>query len=97
MKLGFVTYNIGKDWDVPTIIAMCQTVGYAGVELRTTHAHGVEVSLNTAERQALRQQFVDGGIEIAGLGSAFEYHAAEPEVVKQNIEGTIEYAKLAAD
>lgn len=97
MKLGFVTYNIAKDWDVPTIIDMCQKTGFQGVELRTTHAHGVEMDLSAEQRQKVKKQFADGGIEIAGLGSTFEYHAADPEVVQQNIKGTIEYAKLAAD
>lgn len=97
MKLGIVTYQIAKDWDVPTIIDMCQKVGLRGVELRTTHAHGIEVELTPDQRQGVRQQFEEAGIEIAGLGSAFEYHAVEPEVVRQHIEGTIEYARLAAD
>ena len=43
MKLGIVTYNIGKDWDLDTLIANCEGTGFDGVELRTTHAHGVEV------------------------------------------------------
>lgn len=97
MKLGYVTYQIGKDWDVPTTIEMCRKTGFQGVELRTTHAHGVEVTLTRQERREVRQRFADGGIVIAGLGSAFEYHAVEPEVVRHHIDGTIEYAKLAAD
>ncbi len=97
MKLGLVTYQIAQDWDVPTLIAMCQKTGYQGVELRTTHAHGVEVDLTPSQRQAVKQRFADGGVEIVGLGSVFEFHAVEPEVVQQNIAGTIEYARLAAD
>ena len=31
------------------------------------------------------------------LGSAFEYHAADPAEVRKNIHGTMEYVKLAAD
>ena len=45
MKLGLVTYNLAKDWDLDTIIARCAQHRFAGVEVRTTHAHGVEVSL----------------------------------------------------
>ena len=97
MKLGFVTYQIGKDMDVPALIDVCQKTGFQGIELRTTHAHGVESTLSADERQAVRKQFEDGGVEIAGIGSAFEYHAVEPEVVKENIAGTIQYAQLAAD
>ena len=97
MKLGIVTYNIARGWDVPTILDIGGKTGIQGVELRTTHAHGVEVELSAAQRAEVKQQFADGGVEIAGLGSAFEYHALEPEAVRENIDGTIEYAKLAAD
>lgn len=97
MKLGIVTYQIAKDWDAPTIIEKCSELGYQGVELRTTHAHGVEVELSPQQRQDVRKQFEDGGVEIAGLGSTFEYHSDDPAVVRENIDGTIEAAKLAAD
>ncbi len=97
MKLGIVTYQIAADWDVATIIKTCAELGYSGVELRTTHAHGVESDLSAGQRQDIRKQFEDGGVEIAGLGSAFEYHSDDPGVVRENIDGTIEYAKLAAD
>ena len=97
MKLGIVTYQIAKDWDVPTIIEICSELGYQGVELRTTHAHGVEVDLTPQQRQDIRKQFEDSSVEIAGLGSTFEYHAVEPETVRENINGTIKCAKLAAD
>ncbi len=97
MKLGIVTYQIAADWDVATIIKTCAELGYSGVELRTTHAHGVESDLSVGQRQDIRKQFEDGGVEIAGLGSAFEYHSDDPGVVRENIDGTIEYAKLAAD
>ncbi len=97
MKLGIVTYQIAADWDVSTIIENCAKLGYGGAELRTTHAHGVESDLSAEQRQDIRKQFEDGGVEIAGLGSAFEYHSDDPGVVRENIDGTIEYAKLAAD
>ena len=97
MKLGFVTYQIGKDWDVPTIIEVCGRTGYTGVELRTTHAHGVEASLSPDERGEVRRRFADGGVDLVGLGTAFEYHSADPAEVRANVDGTFEYAKLAAD
>ncbi len=97
MKLGLVTYNMAKDWDVPTIIENCAATGFQGVELRTTHAHNVEVNLSANERQEVRTQFEDSPIELAGLGSAFDYHSTHAGEVRQNIEGTKEYAQLAAD
>jgi len=97
MKLGLVTYNLAKDWDVPTIIEMCEKTGFEGVELRTTHAHGVEVALSPAERAEVRKRFADSPVALAGLGSAFEYDAVDPAVVRQNVEGTKAYVDLAAD
>ena len=97
MRLGLVTYNVAKDWDVATIIEKCAATGFEGVELRTTHAHGVEVTLGEKERKAVRRQFEDSPVALVGLGSAFEYHAVEPEAVRQNIEGTKATVKLAHD
>jgi len=97
MKLGFVTYQIGKDWDIPTLVDMCQKTGFTGVELRTTHAHGVESDLSITQRAEVKQLFSDGQVDIVGLGTAFEYHAIDPSEVKRNIEGTKAYAQLAAD
>ena len=97
MRLGLVTYQLATDWDVGTILANCEATGFEGVELRTTHAHGVEVELSAAERAEVRARFEDSGVELAGLGSAFEYDAVDPEEVRGNIEGTKEYVRLAAD
>ena len=97
MKLGFVTYQIGAEWDVATLIRMCIATGFSGVELRTTHAHGVELELSAIARAELRKTFTDAGVEIAGLGSAFEFHDTDPAIVRRNIDGTIAYARLAAD
>ena len=97
LQLGIVTYNIAQDWDLPTILKRLDELDYEGVELRTTHAHGVEVGLNPRQRQEVRKLFEDSPVELAGLGSAFEYHAADPAVVRRNIEGTREYVRLAHD
>ena len=97
MRLGLVTYNLAKDWDVPTIIEMCEKTGFEGVELRTSHAHGVEVSLSPDERAAIKRLFDDSPVELAGLGSAFDYDAVDPAEVRRNIEGTQDYVRLAAD
>ncbi|AGA27384.1 sugar phosphate isomerase/epimerase family protein [Singulisphaera acidiphila] len=97
MQLGTITYNIAKDWDLPTILKRLATLHYEGVELRTTHAHKVEVGLNKDERKEIKKMFADSPVALAGLGSAFEYQAVDPEVVRKNVEGTKEYVQLAHD
>ena len=97
MKLGTVTYNLGKDWDIETLIKNCEASGFEGAELRTTHAHKVEVDLSAAQRQAVRERFQNSKVELMGLGSAFDYHTPDQNKLKQDIAATKEYIKLAHD
>jgi sugar phosphate isomerase/epimerase len=97
MKLGLVTYQWGKDWDLPTLIANCEKTAFMGVELRTQHAHGVETSLSQLERAEVRKRFADSPVTCVGYGSNFEYHSVDQAEVKQNIHDTIEYLKLCKD
>src|SRR5215217_867563 len=97
LKLGTVTYNIAKDWDVPTIIKNLTEVGMDAVELRTTHKHGVEISLSPAARAEVRKQFEGSPVKIGGLGTTCEFHSPDPAVVRKNIDETKEWVKLAQD
>ena len=97
IKLGLVTYNWGRNWDIPTIIANCEKTGFGGVELRSTHKHGVEITLGKDARKEVRKQFADTKVELVGLGSACEYHSPDPAVVKKNIEETKAFVKLCHD
>ncbi|MBI3944348.1 MAG: TIM barrel protein [Armatimonadetes bacterium] len=97
MQLGLVTYNLAKDWDVPTLIEKCRQAGFEGVELRATHAHGVEPALSAAARREVRARFADSGVVLWGLGSVCEYHSPDPAVLRQNIETTRAFVALAAD
>jgi len=97
MRLGLVTYMMAAEMDVPTIIQKCEEIGIEGVELRTTHKHGVEITLGAAERREVKQRFADSNVVLWGLGTACEYHAVDPDEVRKNIEETKEFIKLAVD
>lgn len=97
MKLGLVTYQWGKDWDLPTLIANCEKTGLLGVELRTEHAHGVETSLSASQRADVKKRFADSKVTCLGYGSNFDYHHVDQARVRKNIEGTKEYLKLCKD
>lgn len=96
-QLGTITYNIAKDWDLPTILKKLEALKYEGVELRTGHKHGVEVTLSKSERADVRKRFEDSPVALAGMGSAFEYQSTNPDEVKKNIRETKEYVRLAHD
>jgi sugar phosphate isomerase/epimerase len=97
MRLGLVTYNLAKDWDLETILRNCEETRFEGVELRTTHAHGVEVSLSASQRAEVKARFADSPVDLVGLGSAFEFHSPDAGKLRANIEGTKEYVILARD
>jgi len=97
MHLGLVTYNLAADWDIPTIIKNCEATLFEGVELRTTHAHKVEVNLSKQERKDVRKRFADSKVQLMGLGSAFDYHTPDQAKLRKDIEATKEYIILAED
>ncbi len=97
LKLGLVTYNWGKDWDIATLIKNCAAAGFEGVELRSTHRHGVEITLDGAQRKEASQAFEGSGVDLMGLGSACEYHSSDPAILKKNIEETKEFIRLCHD
>lgn len=97
LKIGLMTYLLGRDWDIETIIKNCTASGFQSVELRTTHGHGVEVTLSVAQRAEVKKRFKDSPLETISLASAFQYHSPDPEELKKNIEGTKEYILLARD
>jgi len=97
LRVGTVTYNIARDWDIETIIKNLSEVGMEAVELRTTHAHGVEITLPAEKRQSVRKRFEDSAVKIGGLGTTCEYHASDPALLRKNIEETKEWIKLARD
>src|SRR6266568_168405 len=66
-KLGLVTYELAKDWDVETIIKNCEATGFEGVELRTTHAHGVEPAISKERRAEVRKKFQDSKVRPNGF------------------------------
>jgi sugar phosphate isomerase/epimerase len=97
LQLGLVTYNWGKDMTVEELIKSCKAAGIAGVELRSTHKHGVEIGIDAAAREKVAKTFADSGVVLVGLGSACEYHSPDPTVLAKNIAETKEFIHLCHD
>jgi sugar phosphate isomerase/epimerase len=97
LKIGLMTYTLGKDWDIETIIKNCTETRWKSVELRTTHKHGVEVTLTPSQRSEVKKRFKDSALETISLASAFQYHSTDAAELKKNIDGTKEFVKLAQD
>ncbi len=97
MHSGLVTYNIANSWDLDTLIAKCKAHSFEGVELRTTHAHGVEPALTPQERRQVKAKFAASGVCLWGLGSICEYHSPDPKALQQNIQTSKDFIDLAKD
>lgn len=97
MKLGLVTYNWAKDWDLPTIIKNCTRTNILGVELRVEHAHGVNFEMSPSERANVKKMFDDSPVVVLGMGTNEEYHSPDPTVLKTRMDNTIKWLKLSKD
>jgi sugar phosphate isomerase/epimerase len=97
MAYGLVTYMWAANWDLPTLIENCVKANVLGVELRTTHKHGVEPSLNKEQRRDVQKRFDEGGVTLVGLGSNENFDNPDPGVVKKAIERVKEFVALSHD
>ncbi|MHC4682518.1 MAG: hypothetical protein ACYTEK_28010, partial [Planctomycetota bacterium] len=89
-RFGFTTYQWGKDWDIPTLIANCCKAKVLGVELRTSqsYAHGVELDLNAQQRRQVKKRFADSPITLVGLATSERFDSPEPEKLKDHPRGS---------
>jgi sugar phosphate isomerase/epimerase len=97
LRLGLVTYQWGKAMPLPELLDVCGRTGFGGVELRSTHAHGVEPGMSADKRADVRKRFADSPVKLVGLGSACEYHAVDQAVVRRNIDETKAFIDLSAE
>jgi len=97
MNFGLVTYLWASQWDLSTIIANCEKTKVFGVELRTTHSHGVEPNLNKSQREDVKQRFADSPVTLVGLGSDERFDNPDPAILAKAIEATKAFVKLSQD
>ena len=97
LYLGVMSYTLAKDWDINTIINNLTEAKFDCVELRTTHAHGVEVNISATQRAEVKKRFEASPVRLSGLASGFYYHSPDPDELRKNIDGTKKYVKLAHD
>jgi sugar phosphate isomerase/epimerase len=92
-----VTYQWGKDWDLPTLIQNCESAGLLGVELRTTHGHGVEIPLSKNQRAEVKKRFDDSPVACLGPGSNENFDNPDPAVLKKAIATSKAFLDLSRD
>ncbi len=98
-RFGWTTYQWGKDWNIPTLIANCGKARVFGVELRTSesYAHGVELELDGEQRREVKKHFEDSPVALVGIATSERYDSPEIAKLKAAIENTKAYIKLSRD
>ena len=97
MRFGLVTYLWAKDWDLPTLIRNLETSKVPGVELRTTHKHGVECSLSARQRKEVKKRFDDSPAILVGIGSNENFDNPDPAKLAKAIQAARDFIKLSHD
>ena len=92
-----MTYLWGKDMDVPTLIEQCSAAGLTGVELRTTHKHGVEPTLSAAQRAEVKKRFADSPVKLVGIGSDERFDNPDAAVLGKAMAATKDFLVLSKD
>lgn len=97
MMFGLVTYMWGADWDLPALLENCSKAGVGGVELRTTHKHGVEPSLTEKQRTDVRKRFADSRVTMVGIGSNERFDHVDTKALQTALEATKDFIRLSHD
>jgi len=96
-QLGCVTYNLLQNMDLETCITTLEKAGFAAIELRTTHKHGVEPSIDAAARVKVKERFAKSTVRLLSYGSTCEFESPDEAVRRQNIETGKTFVDLAKD
>jgi len=90
---------MGKDWDIPTLLANLQKAQVFGAELRTSqsYAHGVELELNPDQRREVRKRFAGSPVTLVGIASGERFDSPDAAALKAAIENAKGYVKLSHD
>jgi hypothetical protein len=97
MRFGLVTYLWGQHLPLTELIETCESTGLDGVELRTTHAHGVERIMDGKARQQVRDRFADSQVELIGIGSNERFDSPDPARLDAAMRATRAFLDLSAD
>jgi hypothetical protein len=99
LRFGLTSYQWGKDWDIPTMIANCTKAKCFGLELRTSanYAHGVEVALSAQQRSEVKKRFVGSPVALVSIASAERMDWPTAEKLRAAIEAVKAHLQLSHD
>ena len=96
-QLGSVTYNLFQNADLETVIKTLEAVGWAAVELRTGHKHGVEPSISVEERARVRRRFESSKVRLLSYGTTCRFQDPDPAERAKQLAIAKQFVELAHD
>ena len=87
-RFGMVTNLWGRDLQLADLISACESSQLEGVELRTTHAHGVEPTISEKEAREIRARFADSSVDLVGLGSNERFDSPDSDRLAAAMDAT---------
>jgi len=99
MKLSLLTYQLGKDFELDELLAVCARYGYKGVECRAElgHKHGIELDTTPRQRAEIKARFEDSPVELAGISTSCRFESLDPAERRQHVDTAKRFVDLAAD
>ncbi len=99
MKLSLLTYQLGQDFTLDELLALCTKYGYRGLECRAQleHKHGVELTASPAERAEIRRRFANSPVELVGISTSCRFEFPEAEKRREQVDLAKRFIDLAAD
>jgi len=83
--------------DLETLIQTLERTGFAAVELRTGHKHGVEPSIGADERARVRERFQRSKVRLLSYGTTCEFQSPDAAERRKQIETGKAFVDLARD
>jgi len=98
VKLSLLTYQLGKDYTLDELLAVCVKYGYAGVECRAQlgHKHGVELATTTEQRAAIKAAFAASPVKLAGISTSCRFEALDATERAEQVATAKSFIDLAA-
>jgi sugar phosphate isomerase/epimerase len=99
MKLSLLTFQLGKDFELDELLALCAKYGYKGVECRAQldHKHGLELETTAEQRATIKAKFDDSPVDLAGISTSCRFESLDAAERQEHVDTTKKFIDLAAD
>ncbi len=99
MKLCLLTFNLGRDFELDELLAVCDRYGYEGVECRAQadHGHGIELDTTPDQRAQIKSKFDAHLVNLAGISTSCKFESLDPAERQENIDIAKQFIDLAAE